>query len=106
MHPSYGRGDPRDETSGPGSLRILRNGKFYARREALGAARSVKFKDSSGKTNHWAELRLVNKHGSDFTLALFFDGPDTLPAELAHAINQVMSTYRPLAEAATEPSGE
>jgi hypothetical protein len=57
-------------------------------------ARSIKFKDSSGKDNHWTELRLVNKHGSDFTLALFFDGPNTLPAELAHAINQVMVKYR------------
>ena len=55
-HPSYGRGDPRDETPAPGApcFRILRNGKLFARRETLGAARALIHRNAyAGSDDRW-----------------------------------------------------
>jgi hypothetical protein len=71
-HPSYGRGDPGDETPAAGTpcYRIIRNGKLYARRETLGAARALVRRTQSyaGHHDRWSIMdgrKVVDRIAAD-----------------------------------------
>jgi hypothetical protein len=55
-HPSYGLGDPGDEAGG--ELRIIRNGRLFARRETLGAARALirRIQVTVGTVDRWSVM--------------------------------------------------
>jgi hypothetical protein len=59
-HPSYGQGDPGDETpsvSEP-ALRVIRNGGLFARRTTLGAARALirRVQFTVGRIDCWSVM--------------------------------------------------